>query len=48
MKITTIGLDLAAIRDHLAEFGIVIRQGVKALPQALPKLLEETDTTLPP
>jgi transposase len=37
-----------AIRGHLAEFGIVIRQGVKALPQALPKLLEETDTNLPP
>jgi transposase len=25
-----------AIRGHLAEFGIVVRQGAKALPQALP------------
>lgn len=37
-----------AIRGHLAEFGIVIRQGVKALPQALPSLLQEADTNLPP
>ena len=37
-----------AIRGHLAEFGIVIRQGVKALPQALPSLLQEADTSLPP
>jgi transposase len=37
-----------AIRAHLAEFGIVIRQGVKALPQALPSLLQEEDTSLPP